>query len=70
MNRGPGPSEVERVTGIEPAYSAWKAEALAIELHPQDMSIVQDEPNRHERRQFDGLRFSASCAAPGVAETA
>ena len=26
---------VERVAGIEPASSAWKAEVLAVELHPR-----------------------------------
>ena len=26
---------MERTTGIEPASSAWKAEVLAVELHPQ-----------------------------------
>ena len=26
---------VERVMGIEPTQSAWKAEILAIELHPR-----------------------------------
>ncbi len=27
--------KLERVMGIEPTQSAWKAEILAIELHPQ-----------------------------------
>ena len=31
-----GGQVVERVTGIEPASSAWKAEVLAIELHPRE----------------------------------
>ena len=26
--------QMERVTGIEPVYSAWKADALADVLHP------------------------------------
>ena len=30
---------MERVTGIEPASPAWKAGALAIELHPQLLNI-------------------------------
>ena len=28
---------MERVMGIEPTQSAWKAEILAIELHPHTM---------------------------------
>ena len=28
---------MERVTGIEPASPAWKAGALAIELHPRGL---------------------------------
>ena len=27
--------DMERVTGIEPVYPAWKADALADVLHPQ-----------------------------------
>ena len=30
-----GDNALERVTGIEPAPPAWKAGALAVELHPQ-----------------------------------
>ena len=28
---------MERVMGIEPTYSAWKADILAVESHPQNM---------------------------------
>jgi hypothetical protein len=35
---------LERVAGIEPASSAWKAEVLAVELHPQ------------RRQDYPGLR--------------
>ena len=31
-------AHMERVMGIEPTQSAWKAEILAIELHPQTHS--------------------------------
>ena len=34
----------ERVTGIEPAPPAWKAGALAVELHPQGFSHVSPFP--------------------------
>ena len=30
---------LERVMGIEPTQSAWKAEILAIELHPRGLSF-------------------------------
>ena len=32
---------VERVMGIEPTQSAWKAEILAIELHPHFVNQFQ-----------------------------
>jgi hypothetical protein len=31
--------KVERVTGIEPVYSAWKADVLAIVLYPPERMI-------------------------------
>lgn len=31
---------VERVRGIEPLSSGWKPEVLAVELHPQNGSIL------------------------------
>ena len=33
---------MERVMGIEPTQSAWKAEILAIELHPHVRSTTDD----------------------------
>ena len=34
----------ERVTGIEPALSAWEADVLAIELHPRARSFRASTP--------------------------
>lgn len=33
----------KRTTGIEPAFPAWKAGALAIVLHPQSVSLYQQQ---------------------------
>ena len=33
-------SQIERVRRIELPSSAWKAEVLAVELHPQSVSMV------------------------------
>ena len=37
---------MERVTGIEPVYPAWKAGALADVLHPQRRGIWGDTPEK------------------------
>ena len=42
---------IERVKGVEPSSSAWKAEVLAIELHPLDVSELTGSA-AHERSSF------------------
>ena len=42
--------EMERVTGIEPVYPAWKAGALADVLHPQKRWTNEGcQPTREDR---------------------
>ena len=41
----PGLFSLERVTGIEPVSSAWKAEVLAVELHPRRQKDYLHEPS-------------------------
>ena len=33
----------KRTTGIEPAFPAWKAGALAVVLHPQSVYLYQQQ---------------------------
>ena len=42
---------IERVKGVEPSSSAWKAEVLAIELHPLDDPKLTGRAV-HERSSF------------------
>ncbi len=35
---------LKRTTGIEPAFPAWKAGALAIVLHPHDLIVLASLP--------------------------
>lgn len=37
---------MERVTGIEPVYPAWKAGALADVLHPHERDAGEDVPEK------------------------
>lgn len=41
---------MERVTGIEPAFSAWKAETLAIVLHPHGAGLSSSASRRRAVR--------------------
>lgn len=49
----------ERMTGIEPAFSPWKGETLAIMLHPQEGGT-----GNRERSTWEGFHGSPS-ARPG-----
>ena len=50
------PDGVERVTGIEPAWPAWKAGTLTIELHPRVGPSVGPRARRRPARSERGTR--------------
>src|SRR5699024_6042044 len=57
---------LERMTGIEPAFSAWEADVLTIELHPQCVPkdtwsmVLRSHGERHAVPHETLLPFSAS----------
>jgi hypothetical protein len=52
---------MERVKGIEPSYSAWKAAALPLSYTRIHLSTILSE-NRYPPRIMCGACFSGSCS--------
>ena len=60
--------QVEPVTGIEPAFSAWKADALSVKLHRRKVpsSISEADATRSSRLSGPSVNSKKEDIMPGL----